>query len=287
MGDDRVSFAINHMAVPGRRWDALLDMARALGCVGVELRNDLGRPLFDGDDPAQVREKAHADGLRIVGLSQVYPFNDWSDAVRAEVEALIADAVACGAETISLIPRNDGRGLGNGERQANLRLALREIAPLLDGTGLVALVEPLGFATSSLRRKAEAVEAIESLGLADRFKLVHDTFHHCLAGGGPLFPTHTGIVHISGVVDPHVAVGEMLDGHRVLVDGRDRLGNIDQIAALREAGYRGVYSFEPFSPDVHALADPEAALRESMGFVRDALQVSVGREMRASGLKPA
>ena len=32
-----------------------------------------------------VRDAAASHGLRIVGLSQVYPFNAWSDAVRGEV----------------------------------------------------------------------------------------------------------------------------------------------------------------------------------------------------------
>ena len=85
-----------------------------------------------------------------------------------------------------------------------------------------------------------------------RFKLVHDTFHHHLAGGGPIFPEHTGIVHISGVVDPALKPEEMQDGHRILVDADDRLGNIEQIRALLDAGYDGAFSYEPFSPEVHA-----------------------------------
>src|SRR5262249_52810879 len=161
-------------------------------------RNDLSQPLFDGDAPEVVARKARDHGLRIVGLSQVYPFNDWSDAVRAKVDALIRTALACGAETISLIPRNDGWGLGEGERVANLGLALREIAPMLATAGIVALVEPLGFETSSLRSKAEAIDVIESLGVAQHYRLVHDTFHHHLAGGGPIFAEYTGIVHVSG-----------------------------------------------------------------------------------------
>ena len=70
-------------------------------------------------------------------------------------------------------------------------------------------------------------------------------------------------MHISGVVDPSLKVDEMQDGHRILVDARDRLGNVEQMRALLAAGYQGAFSFEPFSPLVHALADPEAAIRES------------------------
>jgi 2-keto-myo-inositol isomerase len=263
--------AINHMSVPTLRYDALFRLARGLGCVGVELRNDLAHPLFDGDAPEKVVESARVNGLRIVGLSQVYPFNSWSDGVRAEVERLIAQATACGAETISLIPRNDGQGAAAAERKANLETALKGIAPMLEAADMVALVEPLGFETSSLRSKAETVEAIERIGATRRFKLVHDTFHHHIAGGGPLFPEYTGIVHVSGVVDRGLAPADMRDKHRVLVDAADRLGNVDQIRALHQAGYVGPISFEAFAPEIHALADPEPALRRSIDFITNTL----------------
>ncbi len=68
-------FAINHMTVPTLGYRAIFSLARALGCMGVELRNDLARPLFDGDEAGAVREAAAESGIRIVGLSQVYPFN--------------------------------------------------------------------------------------------------------------------------------------------------------------------------------------------------------------------
>ena len=62
---------------------------------------------------------------------------------------------------------------------------------------------------------------------------MHDTFHHHLAGETEFFPERTGIVHISGVVDPDVAVDDMLDPHRVLVDDADRLENVPQIRDAR------------------------------------------------------
>ena len=78
-------------------------------------------------------------------------------------------------------------------------------------------------------------------------------------------------MHISGVTDPTVAVKDMLDSHRVLVDASDRLENIAQIRALLAAGYEGPFSFEPFATEVHELPDPEAALRASIGFVTGAI----------------
>ena len=261
-------FAINHMTVPHLGYRDLLDLAKSLGCIGVELRNDLGRPLFDGDEPAAVRAAAKERGIRIVGLSQVYPFNAWSDAIRDELAALIADAKASGAETISLIPRNDGSGMAEGERQENARHALAAAGPLLRDAGMVALVEPLGFPlTSSLGDKAETLALIDEVGGGDLFKLVHDTFHHYLAGGGAIFPERTGIVHISGVIDRDLALEEIADAHRILVDEGDRLGNVEQIVALRRGGYAGPISIEAFAPEVHRIHDPEPALRETIEHI--------------------
>ena len=100
---------------------------------------------------------------------------------------------------------------------------------------------------------------------------MHDTFHHTLAHGGAYFPDHTGIIHISGVVDQTVTLGQMTDEHRILVDGADRLGNIDQIAALQAVGFTGPISFEAFSPQVHASPTPQADLAASIQFIRDGM----------------
>jgi 2-keto-myo-inositol isomerase len=265
------SFALNHMTVARLGYAALVGLAADLGCVGIEVRNDLPQPLFDGMDPAAAGAMARDRGLRLLAVAEVKRFNDWSDAKAAEALALIRIAQAAGAEAVSLIPRNDNLGMGNGERQAALRVALKALAPMLADHGLRGMVEPLGFPVCALRYKAEAVEAIDAIGAAGTFRLVHDTFHHALAGGGPLFPAHTGIVHISGVVDQGVTLAEMTDGHRILVDAADRLGNVDQIAALAAAGWDGPVSFEAFSPLVHASGDPQADLSRSMQFIRDGL----------------
>lgn len=265
--------ALNHMTVPNLGYVSFLDLAAKLGCVGVEVRNDIARPLFDDLDPAEAGRIASDKGLRLVGLSQVYPFNDWKPEREEAVRALIATAKAAGAESISLIPRNDGTALGNGERQANLRVALKGVLPLLRDAEMTALVEPLGFQRSSLRSKTELVETIASIDGKDHLKIVHDTFHHALADGGPIYAEMTGIVHISAVVDPKLTLAQMEDEHRVLIDAGDRLGNIEQIAALMAAGYAGPISYECFSPETHALADPYTEIKRSFDFISLQLQV--------------
>ena len=259
-----VTTALNHMAVPTLGYDAVLRLAQALGCVGVEFRNDLPGPLFGGTDPAQVGEEARAMDLRILALAEVKTFNAWSDEVAASAANLMTIAGAAGAEAISLIPANDGR-------TTDLNRALQSLAPMLDEAGLIGLIEPLGFVTATLRFKQEVVETLDALGLTDRFKLIHDSFHHHLAGDGPIYPQHTGLVHISGVTDQSLAVSDMRDSHRGLVDADDRLGTLDQIAALRAGGYSGPISVEPFAPEVHTLADPRAALAQSFAFIQSRL----------------
>ncbi len=263
--------ALNQMTTPTLAYGAFLDLAQTLGCIGVEVRNDLGRAVFDGLAPADAGAMARDRGLRILGVSQVYPFNSWSADIAREVADLIAVARAAGGETISLIPRNDGTRQEPVERRENLRQALAAAKPMLEDAGMVALVEPLGFGRSSLRSKAELVEAIDALDARPVYRLVHDTFHHTLAGEGPLFPDYTGIVHISGVVDPTVGVDAMEDEHRVLVDARDRLKNVEQIAALLAAGYDGAFSYECFSPEPHALADPDVQIRKSFDWIASQL----------------
>jgi 2-keto-myo-inositol isomerase len=166
-----------------------------------------------------------------------------------------------------MCPLNDGTQVAH----ADVVAALKAMAPILRERGLIGLVEPLGFPISSMRTKRQAVAAIDEAGGADVYRLVHDTFHHHLAGESEFFPERTGIVHISGVVDPEVSVDKMLDSHRVLVNGADRLKNLPQITALLALGFEGPYSFEPFAPEVHELADPKSALRESMEYMKTLL----------------
>lgn len=266
------TFALNHMAAPRLDVEAFFELAGALGITRVEIRNDLdGQAIFDGTPAARIRGLAEAAGLTILSINALQRFNEWTPEREVEAQALADYAAACGAEALVLVPVNDGTGRANGERQANLRVALKALEPILAERGLIGLVEPLGFESCSLRLKLEAVATIESIGAGETFRLVHDTFHHHLAGAAEIFPQRTGLVHISGVTAPSVRVAAMRDPHRELVDGADRIGNVAQIRALIAGGYRGALSFEPFAEAVHALADPAKAIRASMDFIRTQL----------------
>lgn len=259
-------FAINHISAPNLPLAAFFAMVRRLGLTEVEIRNDLPDVLGQMD-PAEVRAEAERHGITILSVNALYPFNLWSGDLPGRAVAMADYAQAAGARALVMCPLNDGNAVAFDD----LVTALRAMAPILADRGLTGLVEPLGFPISSLRRKSTAIEAIEAAGGGGVFRLVHDTFHHHLAGETEVFPDWTGLVHISGVTDPGVAVDEMLDAHRVLVDTGDRLENLSQIRALLAAGYDGPFSFEPFARQVHEAADPESALKDSMDHIRAGL----------------
>lgn len=263
-----LSFALNHMTAPALPLDEFFALATSLGISAVEIRNDLaGNAIIDGTPAAAVKALAEKHGQTIISINALQRFNEWTDARASEAQDLITYALECGAHALVLVPVNDGSGQKDGERQANLQQALTALKPMLEKAGITGLVEPLGFEICSLRSKTEAVEGILAIGGEGTFKVVHDTFHHHLAGEEKIHPEMTGLVHISGVADPGVAVNDMRDPHRILVDAADRLDNVAQVRKLRDSGYSGLLSFEPFSPEVHQSADIKAAVGKSMSYL--------------------
>ena len=264
-----LNFALNHMAAPAMSPADFFALSRKLGISNVEIRNDLaGNAILDGTSAGVIRDLAAANGISITSINALQRFTEWNAAREAEAIALADYARDVGAAALVLVPVNDGTGQGDGERQRNVRGALSALKTILGDRGVRGLVEPLGFEICSLRSKREAAEAIADVDGAEIFRMVHDTFHHHLAGEPDIFPGMTGLVHISGVDDPAVGVADMRDPHRILVDAGDRLDNVGQIRALIAGGYSGLLSFEPFSPAVHHLADPQAALAQSLEFIR-------------------
>jgi 2-keto-myo-inositol isomerase len=263
-----MKYALNHMTVPRLGIAAFFDLAKSLGIGALEIRNDLeGNAILDGTAAAEIKALASDAGVEIISINALQRFNQWTSEREREAVELAAYARDCGARALVLVPVNDGGGRADGERQENVLKSLRALKPILADHGITGLVEPLGFEICSLRSKREAVEAIDAVDGASSFRLVHDTFHHTLAGEPDIFPDRTGLVHISGVGDTTIGVDRMLDAHRIMVGTGDRIDNVGQIRALNTAGYQGYYSFEPFATAVHQHSDPRAMIRESMGYI--------------------
>lgn len=263
-----MKYALNHMTAPRLGVSKFFELAKSLGISAVEIRNDLaGNAILDGTPPAKIRDLAGEARLDIISINALQRFNEWNDAREKEAVELAAYARDCGAKALVLVPVNDGSGRAEGERQGNVRVSLKALKPILADHGLTGLVEPLGFQICSLRSKREAVDAINAVGGTGIFRLVHDTFHHVLAGEPEIFAERTGLVHISGVTDTAVGIDDMLDAHRVMVGPGDRMDNVSQIRALSAAGYDGYFSFEPFAASVHDNADPEKMIKDSMDYI--------------------
>lgn len=266
-----IHFALNRMAVPRTRFADFAAMTRRLGVGAIEIRNDLPDiEITDGVPAREIGAIARAHGLTIRSINALQRFEQFTPERQAEALAMAQYARDCGAEALVLCPTNSRADKRSAEeRHAALVHALTALRPILDDHGLVGLVEPLGFEECAVRRKSQAVRAFEEIGADGTFRLVHDTFHHHLAGEGLFFPGWTGLVHISGVEDDAVTVPDMRDGHRVLVGAADRLGNAAQLARLIDAGYAGFASFEPFAEEIAAATDIEARLTASMAWLRE------------------
>jgi len=263
-----MDFALNQKTASRLDFAAFLDLAAALGCVGIEPRNDLGRPFFDGLPPARAAAMARERGLRLLGLSEVYPIDDWNAERRATVAALIEAADAAGAETVSLIPRVDFRDPVAETRARDLRAVVAEIAPMLAGTAVTALLEPIGFANCSMKFQREAVAAVDALGVSDCFGIVHDTFQHALAKDEDFLVPHVRMVHISGVAGGAGDLTDRQDAERILVDAADRTDALGQIRRLIAAGYPGPFSFECTDPRGREAVDLAGPIAQSISYLR-------------------
>jgi len=273
------------MTAPKASFEELLAMAQHCGCSGVELRNDLASsPLVDDSQtkPSSVNASAletqrvaRTKGVRIVALAELTAFNQFTDRTRQSARQLCHQASGCGAPGIVLIPANDGSNPSPAARKSQLIEAFSELVPILEEYDVCGFVEPLGFETSTLRFKAEVVELIQAMNVSSRFKLVHDTFHHHLAGEQQSFAAFTGIVHVSGVVDNTLKPSQMQDSHRVLVNEQDQLNTVHQLEALLAEGYQGPVSMEVFAPSVHELPDLADKLRNSYDFINSGLAAMV------------
>src|SRR3954453_980551 len=174
-----ITFALNHIVSPHRKFADFARLTRDLGITAVEIRNDLqGVEIVDGTLAEDVKAAADAAGVEILSINALQRFNEWNPTRENEAVALARYAATCGAKALVLCPVNsvdDHRS--EPQRVDDLRRSLQALRPILRDHGVTGLVEPLGFEESSLRRKRVAVYAIDAVEGADTFSLVNDTFH--------------------------------------------------------------------------------------------------------------
>ena len=261
-------FALNHATTPRLEPAAFFGLAAELGMPAVEIpQRSAGKCHSRRHAGFAHPGDGEGSGGRILSINALQRFDDWRAAQAIEAAEPADYAQCCGAEGIALISSNDGV---DPER---LLPALEALKPMLGSRGLVGLIEPLGFPSCTLRFKAQAEAAIAKVEGQRVFRLIHDTFHHRVSGESEVFPTRTGLVHVSGVDRADLEVSEMVDADRGLVGRNDRLGSLDQMARLMDGGYAGFFSLEAFAPGVQALEDPREAIRKSVALMREGLGV--------------
>lgn len=273
-------FAINRICASHGPLPDFMAMAARLGVRAVELRNDLPAvELRDGMAPAAVAACAADHGIVIRSINALQRFDQPADRLD-EARRLAAFAAGCGAQALVLCPTNSRQDRRSAQaRHDDLVRALQQLQPVLSDDGLLGLIEPLGFAECALRHKQQALRAIAELGDPPCYALVHDTFHHHVAGDTECFAARTGLVHLSGVEDQTLATSAMRDPQRVLVGPQDRLGTLAQLRQLLQDGYAGYVSFEPFAAAITHAPDVEQRLRESMAYLSAAVAASTGAEV--------
>ncbi|GAB4368590.1 MAG: TIM barrel protein [Spirochaetales bacterium] len=270
-------FALNRILAPRSTLTEFIHLASSLEIPKIELRNDLpGVGVIDSFSPLEVKKLCQDAGISILTINAVQKFNlrSYRIAVMEELKHLLDLCHTIGCSALVLCPNNDPSDTRKPSQIRNETVeALQGMGPLFAESGIMGLVEPLGFQISSLSSAREALEMIQESGFSC-YKLLLDTFHHHLGPdalediGARIPVEQIGLVHVSGVEDP-LAVEDLQDQHRVLPGPADKLNSKRQVQRLVENGYGGDISFEPFSRRVQnlPLKDLKEQIRKSMEYL--------------------
>ena len=240
-----ISFALNQILFPDSPFKNFISFSKKLNVKAIEIRNDIKTNLIEENDPIKIGNICEENSIKILSINALQKFNFWNKDREKELIFLCKYADKANINSIVLVPLNDGSINSPKEQMQLLEQSLKNILKIINDFDLFGLVEPLGFSHSSLRFKSLAVKVINSLQ-SNKLKIVHDTFHHALAGENKFFPSLTGLVHISGVSNMYKNI-ELNDDHRSIIDNNDIIENINQIKKLCNSNYQGFFSLEPFS----------------------------------------
>lgn len=270
-------FALNRIAAPALSMAEFFELAAGLGMSAVELRNDIrDGAVTDGLKGSEVLRLAKNTGIRIISINALQQFNlpGARTKVLGELDSLLAVCKEIECPALVLCPNNRPDDIRLPEQKYHDTVeALNTYAPLFSAAGVLGYVEPLGFGISSLASAELALKAIRESG-ASCYRVLVDTFHSYLGPDSPaLFDDPAviqkiGLVHVSGV-EAAIPKSQFADAHRVLPSPADGMHSAALMARLEQAGYRGMYSFEPFAKEVQALGAKElaSALRASIEYL--------------------
>ncbi len=260
-----ISFSLNQILFPDSPFENFISFSKKLNVKAIEIRNDIKTNLIEENEPIKVRNICEKNSIKILSINALQKFNFWNKDREKELIFLCKYADKANIDSIVLVPLNDGSINSTKDQMRLLEQSLKNILRIINDFNVFGLVEPLGFSHSSLRFKSLAVKVINSYQ-SNKLKIVHDTFHHALAGENEYFPSLTGLVHISGVSNTYKNI-KLLDDHRSIIDDRDMLENVDQIKKLINSNYQGYFSFEPFSKTLIKEKNIFRIVKKSFNFI--------------------
>lgn len=92
-------FAFNRMVAPNLSLPDFIQLAATLKCDAIEIRNDLADKQIEFGTPAsRVRELCALQGITVLSINALYPFDVWNDERRAQAITLATYARECGAQ---------------------------------------------------------------------------------------------------------------------------------------------------------------------------------------------
>ena len=267
-----IKFGFNHMVSPSLTPDELVDAAVTLKAVAIELRNDVGaNSLKDVETARRVGAKAADAGIEVAASTRSTRSTSGTTNAPARPRRSPTLAAAAGATGLVMCPLNEGKMLEDTpEKAAALRAALTAITPILAEHGLKGLSSRSGSrfrrcasSATRWRRSTPSAEPTSSRSfttlsiIAARARAGFRQTHRArayLRAGGPLDQLRR---HARRPSRARRAEGSPRQRRTAPPALRRRLCRL--------------VSFEPFAKEVHGLADPIAAVRDSMAYVRDAL----------------
>lgn len=256
-------FCLNRKAAPAIPLTETIQLVSELGVPNVEVRNDLYGP------PDNTTILDHLSGQRVANLLNEKQVNvetinaignmDNRDMIRENLKSLtsmlemtkdfdLKNIIFCPVRST-----DDHRSIE--QRKTDAIANVRDYSSVLKQYGVNGLIEPLGFADSTLRTPWEGQAVIDAAGV-DNFKLVADTFHYYLAGVTDeqfihkVDVNYVGLVHLSAVTTTTTPLENLDDQDRYMLSSDDIMESATLAKKFENAGYQGLYAFEPFSDDL-------------------------------------
>ncbi|BDR59927.1 TIM barrel protein [Lactobacillus xylocopicola] len=255
-------FCINRKAAPGLDLKDFIQMVADLNIKYVELRNDItGRvansTILDGYQPEEIKQLLDEKGIEVVDINAQGNMDlaQNLDENLSSLEEMISIGRVLNVKNILFCPVRDANDSRTGdERRQGAIDNMKVYSKVLKANGMSGLLEPLGFVDATLQTPWLAQDVIKAANV-DNFKLVADNFHYYLADvtehdfATKVDPFMVGLVHLSSVVNEKPRA-DLDDADRVMLEENDIMHVNNFVKMIENSTYNGLYSFEPFSPDL-------------------------------------